>query len=144
MKNLSMLPPVSLSLVNVAIDINSFQFKDAHLGLRQFRVTESPLKPWEIQNIKFKIYIFSNIWISKVNQTMIFGQLIEYNMINIFFQKSCAKFCGKTILRTIFKNIKRKHISGSTVWSFIQFFSIVFQNWGLLKHIETNCLNFFN
>ena len=101
-------------------------------------------KPWEIQNIKFKIYIFSNIWISKVNQTMIFGQLIEYNMINNFFQKSCAKFCGETILRTIFKNIKRKHISGSTVWSFIQFFSIVFQNWGLLKHIETNCLNFFN
>ena len=101
-------------------------------------------KPWEIQNIKFKIYIFSNIWISKVNQTMIFGQLIEYNMINNFFQKSCAKFCGETILRTIFKNIKRKHISGSKVWSFIQFFSIVFQNWGLLKHIETNCLNFFN
>ena len=101
-------------------------------------------KPWEIQNIKFKIYIFPNIWRSKVNQTMIFGQLIEYNMINIFFQKSCAKFCGKTILRTIFKNIKRKHISGSTVWSFVQFISIVFQSWGLLKHIETNCLNFFN
>lgn len=53
MKNLSMLPPVSLSLVNVAIDIDSFQFKDALLGLRKFRATESPLKT--MRNSKYKI-----------------------------------------------------------------------------------------
>ena len=28
---------------------------------------------------------------SKGNQTMKFGQLIEYNKINIFLQKSCRK-----------------------------------------------------
>ena len=53
MNNLSMLPPLSLSLVNVAIGINSFQFKDALLGLRKFRTTESPLKTR--RNSKYKI-----------------------------------------------------------------------------------------
>ena len=37
-----------------------------------------------------------NISRSKGNQTMIFGQLIECNMRNIFLEKSCTKCDGET------------------------------------------------
>ena len=37
------------------------------------------------------IHILSNISRSKGNQTMKFGQSIECNMMNIFFEKSCTK-----------------------------------------------------
>ena len=37
------------------------------------------------------IHILLNISQSKGNQTMKFGQLIEYNKINIFLQKSCRR-----------------------------------------------------
>ena len=37
------------------------------------------------------IYILPNISRSKGNQAMKFGQLTEYNKINIFLQKSCRK-----------------------------------------------------
>ena len=38
------------------------------------------------------IHILPNISRSKGDQTMKFGQLIEYNKSNIFFQKSCRKW----------------------------------------------------
>ena len=38
-------------------------------------------------------HILSNILRSKDNQTIKFGQLIEYNMRNIFLEKSYTK-CG--------------------------------------------------
>ena len=44
-----------------------------------------------------------NISRSKSNQTMRFGQLIEYNMGNIFIEKSYKKRAGKTIPRTLSK-----------------------------------------
>ena len=37
------------------------------------------------------IEVLSNISQSKGNQTMKFGQLIEYNKRNIFFRKLCGK-----------------------------------------------------
>ena len=37
---------------------------------------------------------------------MKFGQLIEYNMRNIFLQKSCTKYGGETILRPFSKKSK--------------------------------------
>ena len=37
-----------------------------------------------------------NISRSKRNETMKFGQLIEYNMRNIFIEKSCTECGGKT------------------------------------------------
>ena len=40
------------------------------------------------------IHILPNILRSKENQTMKFGQLIEYNMGNIFLEKSYRK-CGE-------------------------------------------------
>ena len=42
------------------------------------------------------IHILPNISRSKGDQTMKFGQLIEYNMGNIFLEKSCTKYGGKT------------------------------------------------
>ena len=43
------------------------------------------------------IHILSNISRSKANQTMKFGQLIEYNTRNIFVEKSYTKCGGETI-----------------------------------------------
>ena len=45
------------------------------------------------------IHISPYISRSKSNQTMKFGQLIEYNMRNIFLEKSCTKCDGETIPR---------------------------------------------
>ena len=42
----------------------------------------------------FNIYTLPNISRSKGNQAMKFGQLIEYNMRNIFLEKSYTK-CGE-------------------------------------------------
>ena len=61
------------------------------------------------------IHILYNIPRSKGNQTMKFGQLIEYNMRNIFLVISYTKCAGETIPRPFSKKIKIKHISGSIV-----------------------------
>ena len=45
------------------------------------------------------IHTLPNIPKSNSNQTMTFGQLIEYNMRNIFLEKSCAVCGGETIPR---------------------------------------------
>ena len=42
------------------------------------------------------IYILPNISRSKGNQTMIFGQVIECNMKNLFLEKSYTKHGGET------------------------------------------------
>ena len=51
------------------------------------------------------IHILSNISRSKENQTMKFGQLIEYHMRNIFPEKSCTK-CEETITWSFSKKSK--------------------------------------
>ena len=48
------------------------------------------------------IHILLNISQSKGNQTMKFGQLIEYNKRNIFLQKLCGKWDRETSFRPIF------------------------------------------
>ena len=45
------------------------------------------------------MHILSNISRSKGNQTINFGQLIEYNMRNIFVEKSYTKYGEETIPR---------------------------------------------
>ena len=50
------------------------------------------------------IHILSNISRSKANQTMIFGQLTEYNVRNTFAEKSCTKYGKETIPRPFSKN----------------------------------------
>ena len=52
------------------------------------------------------IQILSNILRSKGNQTMKFGQSIEYNMRNIFLEKSYSKCAGETIPRPFSKKSK--------------------------------------
>ena len=49
------------------------------------------------------MHILSNILRSKDNQTMKFGQSIEYNVRNIFVEKSCTKCGGETISRPFSK-----------------------------------------
>ena len=70
-------------------------------------------------------HILPNISRSKVNQAMKFGQLIEYNMRNIFVEKLYTKCAGEIISQTLIQKIKIKHISGSIVERFKQFVSIV-------------------
>ena len=43
------------------------------------------------------IHILTNILRSKSNQTMKFGQLIDYNRKNVFLEKSYTKCGGETI-----------------------------------------------
>ena len=64
------------------------------------------------------IHILSNISRSKGNQTMKFGQLIEYNMRNIFLEKLYTKCGGETSPRNFSEKIKLNISIGS---SFIQF-----------------------
>ena len=52
------------------------------------------------------IHILANISRSKGNQTMKFGQLIEYNMKTIFLEKSFSKCGGETIPRPSSKKSK--------------------------------------
>ena len=52
------------------------------------------------------IHILPSISRSKGNQAMKFGQLIEYNMRNIFVEKSFTKCAGETIPRPLSKKSK--------------------------------------
>ena len=47
---------------------------------------------------------------SKVNQAIKFGQLIEYNMRNVFLKKSCAN-CGGETSHKFFPEILKLSIS---------------------------------
>ena len=49
-------------------------------------------------------HILSNISRNKGNQTMKFGQLIEYNLRSIFVEKLYTKCAGGTIPRPYLKN----------------------------------------
>ena len=69
------------------------------------------------------IHILPNISKYKGNQTMKFGQLIEYNRRNNFLKKSCTK-CGSEAFPDPFK-IQIERISGSIDENFIQFVFIV-------------------
>ena len=51
-------------------------------------------------------HILPNISRSKGNQTMKFGQLIEYNMRNNFLEKLCRKRGGEIIPTFFFKKSK--------------------------------------
>ena len=52
------------------------------------------------------MHILPNISRSKGNQTMKFGPLIEYNLTNIFVEKSYTKCAGETIPRPVSKKSK--------------------------------------
>ena len=52
------------------------------------------------------IHILPNISKSKDNWTIKFGQLIEYNIRNIFLEKSYTKYSGETVPRSFSKKSK--------------------------------------
>ena len=52
------------------------------------------------------MYILPSISRSKGNQTVRFGQLIEYNMSSIFLEKSYTKYGEETIPRPFSKKSK--------------------------------------
>ena len=61
------------------------------------------------------MHILPNISRIKGIQTLKFGQLIEYNMRNIFFEKSNTKYRGETIPWTFSK--KSKLSISASQWS---------------------------
>ena len=65
--------------------------------------------------------ILPDISRSKSNQTMSLGQLMEYNVSNIFLKILSTKYGAETRPRSFLKKIRIDHISGSTVLGFIQF-----------------------
>ena len=78
---------------------------------------------------KQTVYISRN----KGNQTMEFGQLIEYNIRNISLEESYLKCVGETS-QTLFKNTKIEHIYG------LEFYAVCFYgmpSMGTSKCIET-------
>ena len=75
--------------------------------------------------------VLRNISRSQGNQTMTFGQLIEYNMSNNFFEKSYTNVTEKLVV----------HTCGSTDRNFMQFTFIVCPNGGLQKFIQIKLLN---
>ena len=70
------------------------------------------------------IHIFTNISRSKGNQAMKFGQLIDYNMINIFLEKSYTK-CGRETITRPFSKKSKLSILLDQYSSFIYFVLIV-------------------
>ena len=52
------------------------------------------------------IHIFPNISSSKSNQTIKFGQLIEYNLRNIFLEKWYTNYGGETFPKPFFEKSK--------------------------------------
>ena len=67
---------------------------------------------WLTNNCNTHIAQYSR---SKDKQTMKFGQLIEYNIKNIFVEKSYTKYAGETIPRPLSKISKNWAYSGSIV-----------------------------
>ena len=61
------------------------------------------------------IHVLPKISRSEGNQTMKFGQLTEYNMRNIFPEKSYTKCVGETSPKPFSEKNKIEYISGSIV-----------------------------
>ena len=78
-----------------------------------------------------------NISRNKGNLTMKFGQLIEYNMRNIFLKKILYKMWWRNYSQTLFSKFEIELISGSIVQNFIKSVFIVCQVGGHLDIIET-------
>ena len=67
------------------------------------------------------IHVLPNILRNKDNQAMKFGQWREYNIKKHFPGKTIHKIWWWNYSQTFFWKVKIEHISGSTVWIFMQF-----------------------
>ena len=81
------------------------------------------------------MHILPNISRSKDNQSMKFGELVEYNMRKIIFEKSYTKCGGKTIAR----NYTYLWINSRKFYT-VSFYYLS-SGWPS-KHTETNLLAF--
>ena len=75
---------------------NEFLFMQKNSLIRKLRLI-SKLMKLHLGEQTIAIDILPNILRSKCNQTMKFDQLIEYNMRNIFLEKSYTQCVGDTI-----------------------------------------------
>ena len=78
---------------------------------------------WKKAKVNFKTYEVTNNYYTycPISQEIIWSVIIIYNMRNIFLKKSYTK-CGKETSPWAFsKKVKIENISGSTIWTFIQF-----------------------
>ena len=73
-----------------------------------------------------EIHILLNIWQGKLNQTMKFGQLIEYNMNNIFLVNHTKNVLERPVPDILWE-IKIEHIFASTVWIVMNLFLLYVQ-----------------
>ena len=82
------------------------------------------------------MHILTNISRRKDNETKKFCQLIEYNMRNIFLEKSYTKCWGETIPRPFIKNWNWPY-----PWiNSLTFYTVCFyymSSWRISKYIET-------
>ena len=87
---------------------------------------------WERNN--FNTHILSNISRRKDNQTVKFGQFIEYIIRNIFLKNHTQNKVGKLFKDTFSEN------QNSTISIYLTFqtvFFVVYSSWALSKYIET-------
>ena len=63
----------------------------------------------------------------------------QYNIKNIFLEKSYTKCGGVTIARPLYKKLKLEHVSRSIVWSFVQFAFIAGQVEDYQKILKLSC-----
>ena len=67
--------------------------------IRKIRLISKIMMP-QPDKQKGAVHILSNISRSKGNQAMKFGQLLQYNMTNIFLEISSTKYGGEPIPRS--------------------------------------------
>ena len=85
------------------------------------------------------IHILPDISRSKGNHTMIFGELIEYNMRNTFLEKSCKKYGAEASVGPFYKNSKLSISLDQPSKSFF-LLHLLCPRLGLQKYIKTNVL----
>ena len=116
-----------------------------HVGKQRDQKNKGIFKIYDVINWKtnnYNTYILPNISRSKGNQTMKFGQWIDYNMRNIFFEKLCTKCDGETISRLLYKKPKLS-ISLINSLKFLYDFIYCLLSWGLSTYIETKLQSIF-
>ena len=87
----------SFHSVDISVFVTSFWSCRENGLIRRIRLTSKFMASQPGPSLEtIVIHILLNIPKSKDNQTMKFGQLIEYNKRNIFLQKVCRKWGKKT------------------------------------------------
>ena len=84
------------------------------------------------------IDVMPNISRNKGNQTMKFGQFIEYNIIYVFLEKSYIRLGGKVVAEPFIKNKNRAYIWMNSLKCYKCF--VVSPSRGLPNYVKTKVL----